>query len=292
MSRPSQPPIEDEFARALLRSAEGDEPSSAAYAKVAAGLGVGVGLAVSASLPAPAVLAAGAAELAGAARWTSSLAARLLGFGISGALLVGAGLFLLPARSGGGSQTPTANARTLPGLATRPMENRAASVPSPTASAPLDASRTQAAARAASRNAAPGADTPLALVPGAAAALAPALPLVPSPVATAARRMARANSARHGAAESSLSEQVQSLDRARVLLASSNPAAALREILHYRSAWPKGVFLTEASVLEIEALAARGEQSLAATRAAAFVAAHPDSPQAERLRSLIPLEQR
>ena len=76
MSRPSQPPIEDDFARALLRSAERDEPSSAAYAKVAASLGVGVGLAVSASLPAPAVLAAGVAELAGAARWSSSLAAR------------------------------------------------------------------------------------------------------------------------------------------------------------------------------------------------------------------------
>jgi hypothetical protein len=90
----------------------------------------------------------------------------------------------------------------------------------------------------------------------------------------------------------SLAEQVQSLDRARVALSAGGPGAALREIAHYRAVWPKGVFLTEASVLEIEALAARGEQALAATRAAAFVAAHPDSPQAERLRSLIPPEQR
>ncbi|MET0790296.1 MAG: hypothetical protein ABW061_02130, partial [Polyangiaceae bacterium] len=60
------------------------------------------------------------------------------------------------------------------------------------------------------------------------------------------------------------------------------------EIAYYRKAWPRGVFLTEASVLEIEALAARGERSLAAARAAAFVAAQPDSPQAERLRRLIP----
>jgi hypothetical protein len=51
------------------------------------------------------------------------------------------------------------------------------------------------------------------------------------------------------------------------------------------------VFLTEASVLEIEALAKRGERSLAATRAQSFVAAHPDSPQAERLRALIPAAQ-
>jgi hypothetical protein len=65
----------------------------------------------------------------------------------------------------------------------------------------------------------------------------------------------------------------------------------LSEIEHYRKAWPLGVFLTEASVLEIEALAVRGQRSLAASRAAAFVAAHPDSPQAERLRRLIPAQQ-
>ena len=62
----------------------------------------------------------------------------------------------------------------------------------------------------------------------------------------------------------------------------------MKEIAFYRRSWPKGVFLTEASVLEIEALAKRGEHSLAAKRAQAFVTAHPDSPQADRLRALIP----
>ncbi len=89
---------------------------------------------------------------------------------------------------------------------------------------------------------------------------------------------------------SSLAEQVQSLDRARVALGSGDARSALREISRYRKAWPHGVFLTEASVLEIEALAARGERSLAALRAQAFVAAHPDSPQASRLRALIPAQ--
>jgi hypothetical protein len=89
-----------------------------------------------------------------------------------------------------------------------------------------------------------------------------------------------------------LSEQVQSLDRARVALATGDSSSALGEISRYRKAWPDGVFLTEASVLEVEALAARGERSLAATRAAAFVAAHPDSPQADRLRALIPNKKR
>jgi hypothetical protein len=91
---------------------------------------------------------------------------------------------------------------------------------------------------------------------------------------------------------SSLAEQVQSLDRARVALGSGDSSSALREIARYRAAWPDGVFLTEASVLEIEALAARGERSLARARAADFVEAHPDSPQADRLRTLIPAKKR
>jgi hypothetical protein len=92
----------------------------------------------------------------------------------------------------------------------------------------------------------------------------------------------------HASNDSSLAEQVQSLDRARLALGSGDSGAALREISRYRAAWPNGVFLTEASVLEIEALAARGERSLARARAADFVEAHPDSPQAARLRALIP----
>ena len=79
---------------------------------------------------------------------------------------------------------------------------------------------------------------------------------------------------------------------ARVALGAGDPGTALAEIAHYRKAWPTGVFLTEASVLEIEALAVRGERSLAAARASAFVQAHPDSPQAGRLRAFLPVEPR
>jgi hypothetical protein len=109
---------------------------------------------------------------------------------------------------------------------------------------------------------------PLKLAQNARAALGPSTPRAPQ--------------------KSSLPEQVLSLDRARVALSSGDPGAALSEIAHYRSTWPHGVFLTEASVLEIEALAKRGEIVLAGMRAQAFVTAHPDSPQAERLRALIP----
>jgi len=78
MSRGSLPPLEDDFSRALLGSAETDGPSNAAYAKAAAALGIGVGLGVGASLPAPAAVAAGAAGAAGIARWSSSLGGKLL----------------------------------------------------------------------------------------------------------------------------------------------------------------------------------------------------------------------
>ena len=95
MSRGSLPPLEDDFSRALLGSAEADGPSHAAYAKAAAALGIGVGLGVGASLPASAVVAVGAASAAGVARWSSSLGAKLLALGFSGALVVGAGVLLL-----------------------------------------------------------------------------------------------------------------------------------------------------------------------------------------------------
>ena len=270
MARNSLPPLEDDFTRALLRSAEGDEPSHAAYAKAAAALGVGVGLGVSASLPAPAVLATGAAGLAGAARWSGSTLARLAAFGVSGALLVGAGALWLrssqQAASAHQGRAPAARAVAAPTL-------KALAIPSPGAAVPGKVDSAPAAGPAAAAELAPAADAPTVASSSSSGAGAH-----------------RAPRSQRAAARSSLPEQVQSLDRARVALSSGDAGTALREIAHYRATWPKGVFLTEASVLEIEALAARGERSLAATRAAAFVAAHPDSPQAGRLRTLIPAE--
>ena len=276
MSRSSLPPLEDDFSRALLGSAEGDGPSNAAYAKAAAALGIGVGLGVGASLPASAAVAASAVSAAGVARWSSSLVAKLLALGVSGALLVGAGALLLR------SSEPAAQTLTK----TTPMPGAHAAAPALLNAA--DPSPRAAAASPSSERARPP-------VRRAAPAVSPA---TPPAVRRIGRGISASTSSGHassghassaGASSgSSLAEQVQSLDGARLALRSGNSSAALREIAHYRAAWPDGVFLTEASVLEIEALAARGERSLASTRAADFVAAHPDSPQADRLRALIP----
>jgi len=279
MSRGSLPPLEDDFSRALLGSAEADAPSNAAYAKVAAALGVGVGLGVGASLPAPAAVAVGAAGVAGASRWSSSFAAKLLALGASGALFVGAGALLLR----GGAQR--AEAVTPSGLAPAPH----------VASTVTEPPRAVASPRSEPASPAAPAIAPVvsAATQGAERLSSTAAAGKPLAVQLPARRTAHASSAASASSprastSSSLAEQVQSLDRARVALGSRDPASALREIARYRAAWPDGVFLTEASVLEIEALAARGERSLARARAADFVDAHPDSPQADRLRALIP----
>jgi hypothetical protein len=258
-NRRSLPPFEDDFTRALLRSADVDEPSRAAYAKVAAALGVGTALGVGASLPAPAAVVAGASVVSSAsalARWSGTLAGKLTLLGMSGALLLGAGAAFLHHRgasASGSAPVLAAQPEVSPGSAPVAAEPAVAASPQ-TNVAPIHASTESDAPRSTVRP---------------------------------------AHAAFHGvrSSSSSLPEQVQSLDRARVALSSGDAGAALIEITHYRKAWPKGVFLTEASVLEIEALAKRGERSLAATRAQAFVTAHPDSPQAERLRALIPTAQ-
>ncbi|HEY3665097.1 MAG TPA: hypothetical protein VGL19_03815 [Polyangiaceae bacterium] len=269
-NRGSLPPLDDDFTQALLRSAESDEPSNAAYAKVAAALGVGAAIGVGASMPAPAAVVAGASAASALARWSGSLAAKLALLGVSGALLLGASGGYLWHRAatrgaaGGGAQAGASVLPVQPHVATAaavaPSQPEAAVVPGP--ASPANAALAAAVAPLAATGAAP---------------------------VRALRHVHAA--ARLAASGSSLPEQVQSLDRARVALSSGDASTALVEIAHYRKAWPKGVFLTEASVLEIEALAKRGERSLAAMRAQAFVTAHPDSPQAERLRALIPAAQ-
>ena len=282
MSRGSLPPLEDDFSRALLGSAEADHPSHAAYAKAAAALGIGVGLGVGASLPASAAVAVGAASAAGVARWSSSLGAKLLALGFSGALVAGAGVLLLSrfqpatqeslARASHVAQAPTEPLHASPALTDHELP-ASRSVPP---SAPPLSDESSAAAHSAER--------------ASHSNSARALPA--RRIAHPASALAARGSSARASTGSSLAEQVQSLDRARVSLGSGDPSSALREIAHYRATWRDGVFLTEASVLEIEALAARGERSLAARRAADFVAAHPDSPQAGRLRALIPAKKR
>jgi len=291
--RRSLPPHEDELSLALLRSADHDEPSAAAYSKVATALGVSAAVGLGASVPAQAMLASNglSASASAAARWSSSLFAKVVVVGVSSVLLVAGGLALRAQR---------AKAHEHAQLVQRAAVARTPHVPR--AADATDVVRTVRTEHAPST----------ANVPSPAGALAAAVvtpPLTPSvssassPVVGSSKRAVSSASALtgHSAASgsaprvtkiSSLPEQVLSLDRARVALNSGDASGALAEIAHYRNTWPRGVFLEEASVLEIEALAKRGEIVLAGMRAQAYVTAHPDSPQAARLRALIPGQRR
>lgn len=269
--RRSFPPHEDELSLALLRSAEHDEPSAAAYSKVATALGVGAAVGLGASLPA---LASSGLSASAAARWSGSLLAKGAAVGVSSVLLAVGGIQLLAHRSGGPQSAPrAASVASVVSVAARAS---VAVTGAPAGAPPAAAAVSEALAEPALARAVP------APTPNLDPPLAPVVQKSPQPANAAQIRSARPVKA------SSLPQQVLSLDRARVALNSGDAGAALAEIAHYRSAWPTGVFLTEASVLEIQALAKRGEVALAATRARAFVTAHPDSPQAERLRALIP----
>ena len=277
--RRSLPPYEDELSLALLRSADHDEPSGAAYSKVATALGVSAAVGLGASLPAPAALASSGLSASAAARWSGSVFAKVVVVGVSSVLLVAGGVAVFQHRLAARHAQPVAARLGKVSPSNALASNAAPSLPSPAgALAPVVAAPT------------PNLTAPPASAGTAAIASAPvasAASASRSPLASNAPSLAAVNAAR-APKKSSLPEQVLSLDRARVALNSGDSAAALAEIAHYRSAWPRGVFLTEASVLEIEALAKRGEIVLAGMRAQAFVTAHPDSPQADRLRALIP----
>jgi hypothetical protein len=284
--RRSLPPYEDEFSLALLRSAQQDEPSAAAYSKVATALGVSAAVGIGASVPAQAMLASNGLSASALARWSGSLFGKVVLVGVSGVLLVAGGVALRHHTSSEAREARAKGASALHG----DVSVNALSVPRVFSTPPSAPAQLTALAQAESAPTPPATSARLVEESNVRSAASPA-PVAPAAAVVAPKASRSASSAR-AARASSLPEQVLSLDRARVALSSGDPGAALMEIAHYRSAWPRGVFLTEASVLEIEALAKRGEIVLAGMRAQAFVTAHPDSPQADRLRALIPREAR
>jgi hypothetical protein len=84
----------------------------------------------------------------------------------------------------------------------------------------------------------------------------------------------------------SLSDEVAALKKAREALAAGRPKKALTELNIYDKRFRGGRLALEAEVLRIEALAQSGEGKAAAARAASFLAAHPSSPYAHRIRTI------
>jgi outer membrane protein assembly factor BamD (BamD/ComL family) len=80
--------------------------------------------------------------------------------------------------------------------------------------------------------------------------------------------------------------EVEALDEARRAL-SSDPEAALAAIDAYHSRFEGGALGHEATVLRIEALVRAGQSERARAAGAAFLARHPSSPLAQRVRNLL-----
>lgn len=82
-----------------------------------------------------------------------------------------------------------------------------------------------------------------------------------------------------------LVEEVAAIDRARTAM-SDDPEAALAELEAYRRDFAGGALAQEAEVLRIESLARSGRADQAREAATVFLAAHPDSPLAARVRAV------
>jgi TolA-binding protein len=88
-------------------------------------------------------------------------------------------------------------------------------------------------------------------------------------------------------APTSLTDEVAALDGAREALGGGDPGRALRALDDHDRRFPRGALGPEATVLRVEALAQRGDRAAATRLGAAFLAAHPRSPHAARLRTLL-----
>jgi hypothetical protein len=120
---------------------------------------------------------------------------------------------------------------------------------------------------------------------------APALP-VPAGAAPSASSTAIAEPAASAApapeppnAEETLTHEVATLRAARAALRAGQPARARALLDEHDRRFPQGRLGIEAEVLRIEALALSGDTGAARVRAQQFLARHPDTPYASRVRA-------
>jgi hypothetical protein len=119
--------------------------------------------------------------------------------------------------------------------------------------------------------------------PAAVAAPPAADPVAPAPVAPIAHR---GPARRHGAVavpRGDLRAEIALVDAARSAVAESADDRALALVDRYEASYPRGTFQPEVAALRIEALVQLGRRVEARALARRFVAAHGDSPLADRV---------
>ena len=294
----------DEFALELLRSAEGDAPSSRSLSQTAAALGIGAafaGTAVAPSAVASTIVATQAAATAsvaapaavtGVATLTFAVVAKQAAVGMVAGLVAMGGYYSAvgveprapDARSGSavaspGEPNPAGKARPVP--ASAPLGNDVASEAPADPGAGLAAAFAPESAEAAAASPAPEAKP--AARTAKIAAIAPKVEALAAPVAAerAPEPPAAKAPAKQGMA-SELALEVELLDRARAALRGGNALFALTLLEGHRG----GILAPEAQFLRIQALEQSGQSRAAGALARDFLARQPGSRHAAALRSL------
>jgi TolA-binding protein len=236
-TRPWVQETDSDEIRALLRSAELDEPPNGAMRRVLtkAGVGVGVGLAVVAT----STTTASAAKLGPAVvgKWLAITA--FVGAGAVAAVHVA---------------RPLTTKLAQPALTSTAHEAAPPAAPKPT----------------------PALEQTDTVVPTEPSN-------VEAPAAVPAPRAAKPSPA----ASADISGEIAAISVARAALDKGNARGALAALDHYQQDFPRGTLAPEATVLRIEALNVAGDRARAKSLGEAFLKAHPKSPHAQRVRSLI-----
>ena len=87
--------------------------------------------------------------------------------------------------------------------------------------------------------------------------------------------------------DTSIDAELAAIEAARGVLASGHASDALARVHDYRTTFATPHFSDEADVIEVQALAALGRGDEARTKAQRFLAAHPRSPYAQRIRAVV-----
>jgi len=255
----------DDIEAVLLRSAGADAPTDQGMKRTLVALGLGAATATVTTAASAAATAKAGASLPPAASVATStgipVLVKWLGIAVIGGL-AGWGVV---------EQTRQTNPPGSVESALAPSEldiSMPADAPEPVVAAPAAAAPDEAAEAV---EPAPAAEPQRS----AARVVAPVRPTGAETAGTAPRDSA-----------SALTDEIAALDKARKQMAG-DPQAALSAIDAYKSNFRDGVLAQEAEVLRIESMVAAGKSAAAKAAAAAFLARHPSSPAAQRVRSLV-----
>jgi TolA-binding protein len=229
-TRPLVTETDSDEVRALLRSAELDNPPSGAMRRVLTRAGVGMGI------------------LAAATSTSVSSAAKI------GPMVVGKWLAVAAVVGAGSMAAVHVTRLSTPKVASQTaLTKTAQEAVSPPPVAPV-------------------AESPVAAEP----------PVAEAPVAGSPRSKAPPTP---GSAD--ITGEIAAISVARSALDKGNARAGLSALDHYQQDYPHGALAPEATVLRIEALLMAGDRARAKSLGESFLKAHPKSPHAQRVRSLI-----